>query len=495
MKRSVALLSLLVLGCATVVAAAEKSDKPNIVLILADDFGWGSLGCYGAPDELKTPNLDRLAEEGRRFTQAYAPGSVCSPTRYGLMTGRYYWRTNIKDGKVLSGSAPLHIETDRLTLASLCKSQGYKTAAFGKWHLGLTTERVTDWARPLRPGPLQIGFDHFFGMAANLGNGPHSFIVNEEVSGHVPGAPITVRGGARAVNGTTGVEKNWKPEEVMTTLTEIVTEWIEANHERPFFVYYALNAVHEPILPHPRFKGSPYGGYGDFIHELDSSIGQILETLDRLKLADNTLIIFTSDNGGVVNPRNKNASAAIVAGLAINGPLRGGKHSEWEGGFREPFLVRWPGKVPASSVSDQVICLTDMVATFAALFQVPLPKGSAEDSFDVLRTLTETEPGPPVRDHVILQAANAVYDIRMGDWKFVERQDAPEFESLRNPRKAGQAARQRAAAANQQNELFNLREDPSEKNNVWSSNRARGKRMKRALDDARDRGFTRAGAG
>src|SRR5262245_26738999 len=165
---------------------------PNIIVILADDYGWGSLGAYGAPDDLKTPNLDRLAKEGRMFSQAYAPGSVCSPTRYGLMTGRYFWRTSVKDGKVLPGNGPLHIETDRMTLASLCKSQGYHTAAFGKWHLGLTNDKVTDWSKPLKPGPLQIGFDHFFGMAANIGNGPHSFINDEEVSGHTPGEAITV---------------------------------------------------------------------------------------------------------------------------------------------------------------------------------------------------------------------------------------------------------------------------------------------------------------
>ena len=335
-----------------------------MIVILSDDFGYGSLGCYGAPTALQTPNLDRLASEGRRFTHAYAPGSVCSPTRYGLMTGRYYWRTSVKDGKVLPGNSPLHIETNRLTLASLCKSQGYRTAAFGKWHLGMTTERVTDWSKPLKPGPLQIGFDHYFGMAANIGNGPHSFIVDEEVSGHIPGEPIVVQRRRQAGDMPPPASRNpGNPTTSWKSLTTNVCRWIEDNHDRPFFVYYAPNAVHEPIVPNPRFSGSPYGKYGDFISELDWSVGQILEKLDKLKLADNTLVIFTSDNGGVVNPGNENASAAIKAGLAINGPLRGGKHSEWEGGFREPFIVRWPGTVPAGTVSDQVICLTDVLAT------------------------------------------------------------------------------------------------------------------------------------
>lgn len=473
--------------------AADVPGKPNIIVILSDDYGWGSVGCYGAPAALKTPSLDRLATEGRRFTQAYAPGSVCSPTRYALMTGRYYWRTGVKDGRVLPVNAPLHIETNRLTLASLCKSRGYRTAGFGKWHLGWTGDRVTDWSVPLRPGPLQVGFDHYFGMAANIGNSPHSFIINEEVSGRVKGQPIVVSGGKGAMS-TTGIEKPWEPDRIVETLTGRVNAWIEANKEEPFFVYYAPNAVHEPIVPNPAFTGSRYGKYGDFVHELDWSVGQILHTLDRLKLADNTLVIFTSDNGGVVNPGNASVSAAMKAGLAINGPLRGGKHSEWEGGFREPFLVRWPGQVPPGTVSDQVICLTDPLATVASILQAPLPKGQAEDSFDALRAFTETKPGPPVRDHVILQAADATYDVRMGDWKLIERAGVPDFDSTRNKRKAEQAARRRETAPTK-DELYNLENDPSETRDVHAANADRAAKMRRFLSAARDRGFTRPGAG
>ena len=487
-------LPLLLLALASPAVASEAPGKPNIVVILADDYGWGSAGCYGAPAALKTPSLDRLASEGRRFTNAYATGSVCSPTRYALMTGRYYWRTAVKDGKVLPVNSPLHIETHRLTLASLCKSQGYRTAGFGKWHLGMTTERVTDWSKPLKPGPLQIGFDHYFGMAANIGSGPHSFIIDEEVSGHIAGEPIFVRGGSRAGDTSTGIQKPWQPDHVMETLTAKVTAWIEAHQDQRFFVYYAPNAVHEPIVPNPGFTGSPYGRYGDFVHELDWSVGQILEKLDKLGLTNNTLVIFTSDNGGVVNPGNESASAAIKAGLAINGPLRGGKHSEWEGGFREPFLVRWPGRVPPNTVSEQVICLTDVLATLASVLHVPLPKGHAEDSFDVLRAFTEAKPGEPVRDHVILQSATAVYDIRMGDWKLIERADAPGFDSVRNKRKAEQAARARRAAP-KKDELYNLEDDPSETKDVVAANAELAAKMKKALAEARDRGFTRPGAG
>jgi arylsulfatase A-like enzyme len=471
-------------------AAAPKPAKPNIVVILADDYGWGSSGCYGATG-LKTPSLDRLAREGRRFTQAYAPGSVCSPTRYGLMTGRYYWRTSVKDGQVLPGNAPLHIETSRTTLASLCKSQGYTTGAFGKWHLGMGTEaRIMDWSISLKPGPLEIGFDYFFGLGANPWNGPHYFIENHDVLGKIPGQPVVISG-ARETATSSGLKELWQEPRIMETLTAKVTGWIEQNRQKPFFVYFTPNAVHEPVAPNAKFTGSPYGKYGDFINELDWSVGEVLATLDRLKLTENTLVIFTSDNGGVVNPGNASATAAIKAGLAINGPLRGGKHSEWEGGFREPFLVRWPGKVPAGTVSDQVICHTDVLATLASVLQTPLPKGNAEDSFDVLRAFTEARPGAPVRAHVILQAADATYDIRMGDWKLVERANPPEFTTVRNAKKA---AKKKQAAA-KQDELYNLKADPAEATDVRAANADRAVQMKATLTAARDRGFTRPGGG
>jgi arylsulfatase A-like enzyme len=488
------MLVLLLLGLRFGAWPLRAGEKPNIVVVLADDLGWGSIGCYGARD-VPTPNLDRLAREGRLFRHAYAPGSVCSPTRYGLLTGRYYWRTHIKDGKVLPANAPLLIETNRLTLASLCKSRGYRTAGFGKWHLGWTRERVTDWSVPLVPGPVQVGFDYYFGMAANIGSGPHSFIENDAVTGRIPGEPVIVHGGSREGDTTSGIRQPWKPDHVMETLTRRVTGWIETNRAGPFFVYFAPNAVHEPIVPHPRFTGSRYGKYGDFIRELDWSVGEILEALDRLRLAGNTLFIFTSDNGGVINPNNPNAAAAMKAGLKINGELRGGKHSEWEGGFREPFLVRWPGKVPANTVSDQVLCLTDLLATFASLLDVPLPKGQAEDSFDVLRAFTETRPGPPVRDHVVLQAASATYAIRMGDWKLVERSGAPEFESVRNKRKAAAAEKKRKAAAAKPDELYNLASDPAETRDVRAEHAELAAKMKKLLNEARERGFTRPGAG
>lgn len=491
------LLHLLFLGAGLLlgvprVVAATGLPKPNLVVILADDYGWGSATAYGAQG-LQTPNLDRLAQEGRRFTQAYAPGSVCSPSRYGLLTGRYYWRTSIKDGEVLSPNAPLHLEPGRVTLASLCQAQGYRTGAFGKWHLGFQAGVAeTDWNQPLQPGPRSVGFDYFYGLGGNPGNGPHAYIENENLVSRIPGEKVAVASPG-ASGTTTGIREPRVVDRIMETLTAKATGWLEANAAAPFLLYFAPNAVHGPVAPGQRFTGSPYGSYGDFIHELDWSVGQILATLDRLKLAEHTLVIFTSDNGGIVDPDNGNTARAMAAGLAINGPLRGGKHSEWEGGFREPFIVRWPGQVPAGTVSAQVIGLTDLLATFARVLDAPLPRGQAEDSFDVLRAFTESRPGAPVRDHVILQSADATYALRMGDWKLVERVNAPEFSPDRNKRTAEAAAKKKAAGP-RRDELFNLRDDPDETTDVWAAHPERAAAMKKTLVESRDRGFTRPGA-
>ncbi len=467
---------------------AVAAEKPNIIVILSDDYGWGSFGAAGAPSDLKTPALDRLAHEGRRFTNAYAPGSVCSPTRYGLMTGRYYWRTSIKDGEVLAGNAPLHIEPTRTTLASLCKSQGYQTAAFGKWHLGLQSDVAkTDWNLPLSPGPQAIGFDYFYGLAANPWNGPHSFIENDKILGRLAGQEIVISG-QKADATTSGIAKPWREDHIMANLTKHVTGWIESHATEPFFIYYAPNAIHEPVVAHPKFHGSKYGKYGDFIEELDWSVGQILDTLDKLELVEETLVIFTSDNGGVVSENNANASGALKAGLAINGVLRGGKHDIWEGGFREPFLVRWPSKVPANTVSDQVICLTDVLATLAGVLDVKLTPGNAEDSFDVRRAFFETQSDKPVRESVILQDAHAAYAVRVGDWKLIERVDPPKIEH-RNKRKAQQAAREHARFKH--DELYDLTSDPAEANDVSANHPEVVAKLRKVLADGRNAPATR----
>ena len=477
-----------VLATSWIVSTARQTEaagpaRPNVVVILADDFGYGSLGCYGGPSDLKTPNLDRLAREGRRFTQAYAPGSVCSPTRYGLLTGRYYWRTSVKDGEVLPGNNPLHIETDRTTLASVCQDAGYRTSAFGKWHLGMTDGKIEDWSVPLKPGPLEVGFGTFFGMGSNPWSGPQSFIRDHEVLGHVPGQPIVVHGNREGAT-TTGIVENWDEHQITARLTDEAVAWLERGKgDRPFFLYFAHTAVHRPVAPNPEYTGSPYGIYGDFIEELDGSVGRLLEALDRLGLADDTLVLFTSDNGGVIAQTAEHA-VAQAAGLKINGPLRGGKHDIWEGGFREPFLVRWPGTVPAGTVSDQVVCLTDLPATIAGILGVQLPPGQAEDSLDIREALVATGPSRPVRDHVVLQDAHGTYAIRVGDWKLIERVGAPPI----TPRNQAAAKKQATARKNEpdHDELFNLADDPAEARDVHAAHPDLVAALKRQLVAARD---------
>jgi arylsulfatase A-like enzyme len=330
-----------------------------------------------------------------------------------------------------------------------------------------------------------VGFDHYYGFVANLPAAPHGFIEDDEISDPFPSVPL-----APAATESAKGRTAWQVDHVMATLTSKLTGWIEADQTQPFFVYFAPNAVHEPVAPNARYTGSPYGKYGDFISELDGSVGQILATLDRLKLADNTIVIFTSDNGGVIEAHNENSVVARKAGLVINGPWRGGKHSEWEGGFREPFIVRWPGQVPADTVSDQVICLTDLLATFAHVLRAPLRPGQAEDSFNVLRAFTERQPGAPVRGPVILQSADGTYNLRMGDWKLVERVKAPTFSTDRNKRTIA-AAKKKQAAAFPRDELYNLKADPFETRDEWPTHQDRAAAMKKILGESRNRGFTR----
>jgi len=474
-------------------ARAAEARKPNIIVILADDLGYGSLGCYGGA-RLQTPACDRLAREGRRFTNAYAPGSVCSPSRYALMTGRYMWRTSISDGIGLGADAPLHIETNRVTLGSLARSQGYRTAAIGKWHLGLGLAAKTDWNAPLTPGPLQVGFDYFFGLAANVNNRPDAYIESDQLLNRAPGQLVAIEGQGKDQR-TAGITPLRAPDEVMGRLTAKAMQWIEDQRDQPFFLYYAPNAVHEPVTPAGRFAGSPFGKYGDFIHELDWSVGQLLATLEKLKLLDNTLIIFTSDNGGALNIHLEESMVALKAGLAINGPLRDGKGSVWEGGFREPFIVRWPGQVPAGTVCDDLVSLSDVLATLAGILKAPLPAGNAEDSRDVSASWLGTAHGQPPRESIVLQAADAgEYAVRQGPWKLIERENPPPF--LTTAKAIRERTETRRKHWPRHDQLFNLVADVAETNDVAAAHPEIVARLRQVLAEARAQNgaWTAAGA-
>ena len=436
---------------------ATAADRPNVVIILADDLGYGSLNSYGADEShIRTPNIDRLAQQGRRFTDANTPSSVCSPTRYGLLTGRYDWRTNQKHG-VVNTTDPLHIDTSRSTIASLLKSAGYRTAAIGKWHLGYGTKKA-DFTKPLTPGPLDIGFDYHFAVPQNHGDASGVYVRNRQVVGlrsdrNVPAGKSPYGRDFMGIDAPQRVDEN-----VMDELTTDAVSWLEKQTaETPFFLYFAPVAIHFPYTPSDKTKGdSGTGLYGDWIHELDLSVGRILDAIDRMKATEETLVIFTSDNGGVLMTEGTRPEAeAYRAGLRCNGHLRGRKHSIYEGGFRVPFLVRWPGHVQPGTVCDETINLVDIYATLAAVIDQPLrpDEDVAEDSFNVLPAMLGTPHEEPLRPSMIVHSPNGNYAIRRGPWKYIEGKPSPTLKRV--PRRDELHA-----------QLYNLQDDPGEKHNV-----------------------------
>lgn len=459
--------------------AATAADRPNIVIILADDLGYGSLNSYGADEShIRTPNIDRLARQGRRFTDANTPSSVCSPTRYGLLTGRYDWRTNQKHG-VVNTTDPLHIDTSRSTIASLLKSTGYRTAAIGKWHLGYGTKKA-DFTKPLTPGPLDIGFDYHFAVPQNHGDASGVYVRNRQVVGlrsyrNVPVGKSPYGRDFMGIDAPQRVDEN-----VMDELTTDAVSWLDKQTANtPFFLYFAPVAIHFPYTPSDKTKGkSGTGLYGDWIHELDLSVGRILDAIDRMKSTEETLVIFTSDNGGVLMTEGTRPEAeAYRAGLRPNGYLRGRKHSIYEGGFRVPFLVRWPGHVQPGTVTDETMNLVDIYATLAAVIDQPLrpDEDVGEDSFNVLPAMLGTPYEEPLRPSMIVHSPNGNYAIRRGRWKYIEGK--PSTTLKRVPRRDELHA-----------QLYNLRDDPGEQNNVINEHPDVVKRLASLLEQQRTDG-------
>ncbi|MSU49374.1 MAG: arylsulfatase [Opitutus sp.] len=412
--------------------SAANLAKPNIVVILCDDLGYGDVRANNPACKIVTPHMDRIAREGMRFTDAHTPSSVCSPTRYGLMTGRYNWRSKLQSG-VLGGLSPRLIEPGRETTASLLKAQGYHTAAIGKWHLGMdwvklpgktvselsveTVEQVhnVDYAKPIANGPTSVGFDSYFGISASLDMVPYTFIQNDRVAAlptvdktwalH-PGYDPQCRLGPAA--------PDFEVANVLPTFARKAAELITARAKtgQPFFLYLPLNAPHTPIAPNPQWIGkSGLNLYADFVMETDWAVGEVLAALDRAGVADNTLVIFTSDNG--CSPSAK-IDVLHDKGHDVNGPLRGHKADVWDGGHRVPFFVRWPARVKPA-VSDQLVCLTDIFATCAEIVGTRLPATAGEDSFSFLPNLTGK--GKSTRDAVVHHTITGAFGIRQGVWK------------------------------------------------------------------------------
>lgn len=494
-------------------AALHAADQPNIVVILADDYGYGSAGCCGAnPALVRTPNIDRLAKEGRRFIDANTTSSVCSPTRYSVLTGRYCWRTSLKH-EVLSTFAPLHIETTRLNLASLLKKHGYATASVGKWHLGYGTsddspQWRTDYTAELSPGPLDIGFDYHFSVPSNHGDVAGVFVENRFVyglrSGKIPAGmkipgPVADSDDFQATYTSEDMENKGrevkildldaprrKNQRVMKVLADKATTWMERQpKDKAFFLYFTPVTVHNPVTPDKDLAGQSKAGlYGDWIHELDRSVGRILDTLDKMGAAQNTLVIFSSDNGGVFKPENEKLlqTDAFKAGLRVNGDLRGGKHDVWEGGFKVPFLVRWPGKAEPGSVCKEMISLADILATTATVVGEPLPEASkaAEDSHNFLPAILG-KPAKPVRDDMIVHSSDGVFAIRKGPWKWIEGVPVDEIKP----------GARKAHADQFHPQLYNTQEDPAETKDVSAQHPDVASELRGLLNRYRDGGYSR----
>ncbi len=497
-------------------AAQPGAQRPNIIFILADDIGYGDLGCYGAT-RVQTPNCDRLAREGVRFTDAHAPAAVCTPTRYAVMTGQYAWR-NPAGASILSGEAPLAIDPAMTTVPSHLKQAGYTTALVGKWHIGLGQGDL-DWNQDIKPGPLELGFDYAFYFPATGDRVPCVFVENHRIVGLDTNDPIRVSYKAQVgydptgkdhpellkmkpshghdqtiVNGISrigwmagGRSARWVDEQMADTLTKKAVAFIEQNRDKPFFLYFATHDIHVPRVPHDRFKGkSGCGIRGDVIQEFDASVGAVLATLDRLKLAERTLVVVTSDNGGVMDDGYADGAVADANRHKCNGALRGFKGSLWEGGHREPFLARWPGRIKAGSASGELICLVDMLATFAAVAGRDLPNDAGPDSFNVLPALLGQKRDQPIRDHLVMQTGGTNrLAIRVGSWKLIPGVRGAQTKAAAQP--APQAGY--STAPNVQ--LFDLANDLSETNNLAEQNPEKVRELRGLLQKIRASGRSR----
>ncbi len=463
-------------------ATLRTAEKPNIVIILADDLGIGDPSAYNPDSKVPTPNLDQVAAEGMRFNDAHSPSAVCTPTRYGLLTGRYSWRTRLKSG-VLWGFSPALIEPERLTIASMLKQQGYFTAAVGKWHLGLGDQEKTDYTKPLRPGPLEAGFDTFFGIPASLDMEPYVFVRDdrpEELPTEEVEASRHRRQGGGGFWRAGPIAPSFRHIDVLPRIGEESVAIIqqEAEQDRPFFLYVPLSAPHTPWLPTDEYRGSSKAGYyGDFTAMVDVTIGQIIDALEQTGQKENTLLIVTSDNGS-----HWPVDDIEEFDHRANGPYRGQKADIHEGGHRVPFFARWPGKIEPGSTCDQTICLTDLLATCAAIVGQDLPEDAAEDSFNLLPLLLGESPSEPIRPATIHHSAQGMFAIRSGDWKLIEGLGTGGFTAPRSidPSTLG--------PEDPRGQLYNLAEDIAESNNLYNEHPEVVERLTKMLDEIRDSG-------
>ena len=459
----------------------KEADRPNIVFIMADDMGYGDVSSYNPDSKIQTPNMDRIAAEGLMFTNAHTPASLCTPTRYGLLTGRYCWRTRLKKWVLAGfyGDTPL-IEEERMTLASLLRDEGYETACIGKWHVGISwntkdgrpasyeEEENVDFTKPVIGGPLECGFDYFFGTAGcSTSDPPYCFIENtktitipeEMIPEEIDRMPGVVTG---------LMASDWSQEDVDVRLTGKAVKFIERHQanmpDDPFFLYFVPSSPHIPWLVPDFMKGkTEEGTRGDLVALVDWCVGQLTETLEKYGLEDNTLLIITSDNG----PRRG------ANGHKSAGHFRGYKAQIWEGGHRIPFIAKWPGRIKPGTISDEIISLTDMMATIAALNGVKLPDNAAEDSYNVLPALLGGEMSENKLRPRVFHSANGVFAIQQGDWKLIQGTkgsgSGSDFVKADSLLLTGQ--------------LYNISRDPGEQYDLWNDYPEKVKELNKILEE------------
>lgn len=476
MNRFFVLTTLLCLAFAT--AATSAAGKPNIIFILCDDLGYGDVKCLNPDGKIATPSFDRLAKEGMIFTDAHSGSSVCTPTRYGVMTGRYAWRSKLQSG-VLGGLSPRLIEQDRLTVAGMLKAQGYSTHCVGKWHMGMDWARTgeveelniekpeqvrnVDYTKPITNGPTSVGFDTYFGISASLDMVPYCFIENDHVQANPTETMKLVMNKAGPVSYTREGpgSPGFRGEDVLPTFTREAKKVIESKAKQgsPFFLYLPLNSPHTPILPSEKWQGkSGISLYADFVMETDDALGQIMKATEDAGIARDTLIIVTSDNG--CSP-SADYPKLLAAGHNPSYNMRGHKADIFDGGHRVPFIVRWPARVKGGQTSAQLVCLTDFMATAADAVGVKYPDNAAEDSFSFLPALLG-ESGKPVRQSVIHHSIQGAFALREGDWKLELCAGSGGWSDPRpgSPGEKGLPDTQ----------LYNLKTDIGEKTNVQDKN-------------------------